>query len=147
LWAGVKPYRALEIFESLGESLLSVVTPIGDGFILSSDEADIRSTPGAPAPARLLPSGDAFYLLQGADRELLVTDPTRRTELWTSRVWPGAVMVAGEIVGIWRRSLHKVDIETWQPLSNDARDAVESEAMSLPIPGVDPGSIRVRWQE
>lgn len=147
LWAGIKPYRALEIFESLGESLLPVATPVGDGFILASDEADIRSTPDAPAPARLLPSGDAYYLLQGVDRELLVTDPTRRSELWTSRVWPGAVLVGGEIVGIWRRSQHKVDIETWQPLSDDSREAVENEAMSLPIPGVDPGSIRVRWQE
>ena len=31
-------------------------------------------------------------------------DEKRRGELWTPRVWPGAVLVDGEIVGTWRRA-------------------------------------------
>ena len=85
-------------------SLVPVRTPIGDAFVLASDEALLRAPDGAPAPARLLPSGDLFYLLQGADRELLVPDPGQRASLWTSRVWPGAVLVDGDLAGTWRRA-------------------------------------------
>ena len=119
-------------------------TPIGDAWILTRDEPTFRAAPGSAAPARLLPSGDAYFLLQGADRELLVPDADRRRELWTSRVWPGALLVEGEIVGTWRRAQATVTIQTWRRLSRAARDAVEAEAASLPLPGIR-GPIVVRW--
>ena len=98
------------------------------------------------ASARLLPSGDAYYLLHGADRELLVPDARRRPELWTPRVWPGAVLVEGEVVGTWRRADAKVSVQPWRRLSRAARDAVEAEAASLPLPGIE-GQIVVRWDD
>ena len=70
-------------------------TPVGEAWILARDEAAFRAAPGPAAPARLLPSGDAYFLLYGADRELLVPDAGRRGELWTPRVWPGALLVGG----------------------------------------------------
>jgi hypothetical protein len=88
----------------------------------------------APAPARLLPSGDAFFLLDGAERELLVPRQDQRERLWTPRVWPGALLVEGEIRGTWRRAQHTVRIETWARLSPSAREAVEAEAAALPLP-------------
>ncbi|HJQ50100.1 MAG TPA: crosslink repair DNA glycosylase YcaQ family protein, partial [Gaiellaceae bacterium] len=92
-----------------------------------------------------LPSGDTYYLLHGVDRELLVPDARRRGELWTPRVWPGAVLVAGEVAGTWRRDQGKVTIEPWRRLSRAERDAVEAEAASLPLPGVQ-DAITVRWE-
>jgi hypothetical protein len=97
------------------------------------------------ALARLLPSGDTYFLLQGADRELLVTDPARRGELWTPRVWPGAVLVEGEVAGTWRRAGPVVAIQAWRRLSTAARAAVELEAESFPLPDVQ-GRIRVQWE-
>ena len=123
---------------------MPVRTPIGDGWILAADEATYRAPPVSAAPARLLPSGDTFFLLQGADRELLVPDAARRQMLWTSRVWPGAVLVDGEVVGTWRRSQAVVTVEPWQKLTAAQRNAVEEEAASMPLPGVfgcDPGSL------
>lgn len=38
-------------------------------------------------------AGDVYFLLWGSDRELLVPDPKRRAELWTTRVWPDAFLV------------------------------------------------------
>jgi hypothetical protein len=115
--------------------------------MLKSDEAVFRSIALGPvAPARLLPSGDAFFLLQGRGRELLVPDPDRRGELWTSRVWPGALLVDGEIAGTWRRAHRRVSIHTWRRLSRAARGAVEAEASSLPLPGEE-GEVVVRWDE
>ena len=131
-WAGIRPKRGIAVFDALRRSLTPVRTPIGDKWILTRDEPAFHATPEPAAPARLLPSGDAYFLLQGDDRELLVADPDRRRTLWTPRVWPGAVLVEGEIVGTWRRSQDTATVETWRRLSRVAREAVEAEARSLP---------------
>jgi DNA glycosylase AlkZ-like len=145
-WAGIGPTEATAAFDSLKRSLTPVRTPIGEAWILSRDEATFRTPAGPAAAARLLPSGDAYYLLQGADRELLVTDAKRRAVLWTSRVWPGAVLVAGEIVGTWRRAQANLTITPWVRVARAKREAVEVEAQTLPLPGVQ-GRIAVRWED
>lgn len=145
-WAGIAPTRGRATFDALAGSLTPVRTPVGDGWILAEDaEAFRNSVGGDVASARLLPSGDAYFLLQGADRELLVPDPGRRRMLWTPRVWPGAVVVDGEVAGTWRRAGAVVTIQTWQRLSPAAREAVELEAQSFPLPAAQ-GRIRVRWE-
>jgi hypothetical protein len=144
-WAGISDASGRAAFEALVSELTPVRTPIGDRWILASDEATARARPGQPAPARLLPSGDTFYLLWGADRELLVSDADRRAELWTSRVWPGALLVDGEVTGTWRRANEKVSIRAWRPLTAAERETAEEEAASLPLPGVQ-GRITVRWE-
>ena len=143
-WAGISVRAGLASFDSLRQSLTAVRTPLGDAWILTRDEPILRADPGPAAPARLLPSGDAYFLLQGEDRALLVPDADHRSRLWTSRVWPGAVLLDGEIRGTWRRAQHTVTIETWGRLSRAARDAVEAEAAALPLPGVE-RRITVRW--
>jgi hypothetical protein len=144
-WAGIRPSRAGPTFDELASSLTRVRTPLGDAWILTADEPSFRAPPTRPpAVARLLPSGDTYFLLWGADRELLVPDARRRGELWTTRVWPGAVVVDGEVAGTWRRAGPEVAIEPWRAFSPAAREAVESEAASLPLPAVA-GQIRVRW--
>jgi hypothetical protein len=143
-WAGMGAAEAGTAFEALGRSLTAVRTPIGDAWILARDEPAFREPPGGPAPARLLPSGDAFYLQWGAGRELLVPDAAQRAELWTSRVWPGAVLFAGEIAGSWRRAQGNVSVRAWRRLTRAERDAVEAEAHSLPLPGIE-GQIALRW--
>jgi hypothetical protein len=145
-WAGIRPPRAIAAFETLGESLIPVRTPIGEAWILSQDELLFRAAPGPAAPARLLPSGDTWFLLQGADRELLVPDEHQRRALWTSRVWPGALLVEGETAGTWRRAGHVLTIQPWRRLSRPQRDAVEAEAGSLPLPGID-RPMDVRWDD
>ncbi len=143
-WSGIGPRPGAAAFEALGRSLTPVRTPVGDAWILTRDEAALRAAPGPAAPARLLPSGDAYFLLQGTDRDLLVPDAAHRRELWTSRVWPGGVLVAGEIVGTWRRADTVMTVQPWRPLSRAERDAVAAEAESLPLPG-SKRRIVVRW--
>lgn len=146
VWAGITAAEAGATFDGSSRSLVAVRTPIGEGWILARDEPGFREPPGPPAAARLLPSGDAYYLLQEAERELLVLDARRRDELWTSRVWPGAVLVAGEIVGTWRRAQANPSIQRWRRLTRAERDAVETEAQSLPLPGIH-REIAVRWDD
>jgi hypothetical protein len=143
-WAGIAAREGSLAFDTLRGSLTAVRTPVGDAWILTRDEPSFRAAPARPAHARLLPSGDAYFLLQGADRELLVTEAARRRLLWTPRVWPGGLLVEGEIVGTWRRAHETVTIETWRRLSRAEREAVEAEAETLPLPGIQ-RSIVVRW--
>src|SRR5262249_59280007 len=134
-------------FETVRGSLTPVQTPIGDAWMLTQDEAAFRATPGPVAPARLLPSGDAYFLLHGTDRDLLVPDADRRRALWTPRVWPGGLLVAGEIAGTWRRADTVVTVQPWRPLSRAERDAVTAEAESLPLPGIEGRRVVVRWAD
>jgi winged helix DNA-binding protein len=144
-WVGIAPRRGSAAFDALRGSLTAVRTPVGDAWILTRDEPTFRAAPGSAALARLLPSGDAYFLLQGTDRELLIPDADRRGALWTPRVWPGGVLVDGEVVGTWRRAEATVTVQPWRRLSRAARDAVEREAASLPLPGIE-GRIVVRWE-
>jgi len=137
-WAGIVAGQALLAFDAL--DLTPVRTPNGDAWILSSDEPAFRERVGPAAAARLLPSGDTYYLLQGADRELLVPDAAQRAALWTSRVWPGAVLVGGEIVGTWRRANADVTVQPWHRLTRAECAAVEAEAALLPVGCVNPVS-------
>jgi hypothetical protein len=145
-WAGLGLRHAVAAFDSLRGSLTPVRTPVGEASILTRDEAIFRAAPRPAAPARLLPSGDAYLLLQGIDRELLVPDAERRGALWTPRVWPGGLLVEGEIAGTWRRADTAMTVQPWRQLSHTERDAVAAEVESLPIPGIS-GRIVLRWDD
>jgi hypothetical protein len=144
-WGGISRRAASAAFASLQDELLPVLSPLGDAWLLSEDEPAMLAAAGSPAPARLLPSGDAYFLLDGGERELLVPQADRSARLWTSRVWPGALLVEGEIRGTWRRNRHVVRIDAWTRLSRSARSAVETETASLPLPGVE-RPIEVVWE-
>jgi hypothetical protein len=144
-WASIGARRGVSILESLEPELLTVQTPLGEARLLARDEPVLRDPPGPPAPARLLPSGDNYTLgVTPEERALLVPAPVQRAELWTPRVWPGAVLVGGKVVGVWRRAQRTMTIQVWQRLSRAAQEAVVAEAESLPLP--DPGEgMVVRW--
>jgi hypothetical protein len=144
-WAGISRRAAALAHASLEGSLLPVRTPLGDEWLLAEDEPLATAGVTAEAPARLLPSGDAYFLLHGAERDLLLPQPDRRARLWTPRVWPGALLAGGEIQGTWRRAQHTVRVETWIRPSPALRDAVEAEAAALPLPGLE-RPIEVVWE-
>jgi hypothetical protein len=78
------------------------------------------------------------------NEDLLVPNEWQRRALWTSRVWPGALLVEGETVGTWRRAEQVLTIQPWRRLSRAQRAAVEVEAGSLPLPGID-RPMDIRW--
>ena len=144
-WAGLRARTAGPTFDALAPELTPVRTAVGDAWALTADEPTLRSAAGPTASARLLPSGDAFFLLWGPDRELLLPDAGQRAALWTARVWPGAVLVDGDVVGTWRRARSTVTVSPWRRLSAVERAAVESEAASLPLPGLR-SPVVVDWE-
>lgn len=142
-WAGVRAQAAIATFDSLYRSLTPVVTPIGPAWLLNRDVETAREPCQSDGVVRLLPSGDTYYLLKGQERSLLVPDAAQRSLLWTSRVWPGAILANGEIVGTWRRANHTITAHPWSRLSSEVRDAVEAEGASLPLP--EAADITVEW--
>lgn len=145
-WGGLDAPAAREAFDALAPALLTVRTPLGEAFALAEDAPLLQQPATQTEATRLLPSGDPYYLLWGADRALLVPDAADRAELWTTRVWPGAVMVGGEIVGTWRRAQARLVVRPWRKLSLLERTAVEAEAASLPLPEVS-ATASVEWDE
>jgi hypothetical protein len=144
-WAGISRRAGAAAFDALEESLVAIHSPLGDEWLLADDEPTMRAVEANDAPARLLPSGDAYFLLDRAERELLLPSPDQRGQLWPSRVWPGALLVDGEIRGTWRRANEIVRISAWTKLSPAQRQAVEAEARSLPLPGLE-REIDVVWE-
>ena len=142
-WAGIHVRHAATVLQDLAPELVTVKTSIGEGLILAADEASFREGRDGDS-SRLLPSGDTYYLLHGRERELLVPDPGLRDQLWTPRVWPGAVLHDGEIVGTWRRSNHLVTIARWRPIGRAAEEEIEGEASHFPLSGVG-RSVNVAW--
>lgn len=142
-WAGISQRAGATAFASLADELIAVRTPLGEEWLLASDEAIARNA-SASTPTRLLPSGDAYFLLDRAERTLLLSRAEQRAQLWTTRVWPGALLVDGEVRGVWRRAQHKVSIDAFGKLSRAQRAAVEAEAATLPLPALD-RAIAVRW--
>ena len=145
-WAGIGAHESKTAFDRLGAELITVWTPVGLSWLLAADEPAARAEAPQPNAVRLLPSGDAYYLAWGRDRELIVGEEARREELWTSRVWPGALLVNGEIEGTWRRAGANLVVRPWSALTATGRDAVVAEAESLPLPALGPKPISVRFE-
>jgi len=132
-WAGLSLKEARATFAALSGELLLARTPVSDAWILASDEATIRTPRPLSTGARFLPSGDPYFLLWGADRALLVPQFNRRAALWTARMWPGALLLEGEISGTWRRTGGTVMLSAWRHLTGTEQRAVDIEIESLPL--------------
>ena len=105
----------------------------------------MRAAETAAAPARLLPSGDAYFLLDGAERELLVPrEDQRRAPLDVPRLAGRAPRRRRDPRNLEAGAAHRADRGLGTPLAR-ARDAIEAEAAALPLPGLD-RPIEVVWE-
>jgi hypothetical protein len=80
---------------------------------------------------RLVPAMDP--LLQARDRDLLVPERARQKEIWKLLGNPGALLLEGEIAGVWRAKMagkKRVDLTVtpFGTLTAKARKAVERES-------------------
>jgi hypothetical protein len=96
--------------------------------------ADVDALTAGPATAtRLLGPYDLF--LQAKDRPLLVGDPARAKALWPVLGRPGAVLVDGEVAGLWRpRRSGKgltVRVEVWGDDAPAVRTGIGDQAERL----------------
>jgi hypothetical protein len=145
-WTGVAPRDAAATWTALEPELVAVEIEGSreTRFLLAPDLDALRSA-GPIEGVRLVPYDDAFTKL---DRDLLVADETHRGAVFPSSgqgrgFIPGAIVVDGEIVGVWQRRQRRVTFHPWVRLPAVVREAVEAEALAFPIAG--PADARVTW--
>ncbi|MQA10783.1 MAG: winged helix DNA-binding domain-containing protein [Pseudonocardiaceae bacterium] len=114
------------------------------GWLPEDRLAELRDPPPAEL-VRLLPPSDPY--LQARDRPLLVPDKGLHKELWRILGNPGAVLVDGEIAGVWRASKKAKRLETtvrefWR-LPGNVRADIEKEAQRMAeVRGVPEAQVR-----
>ncbi|BEL10138.1 crosslink repair DNA glycosylase YcaQ family protein [Actinoplanes sichuanensis] len=101
---------------------------------LPSSAADLLESAPAPRGVRWLPPMDP--LLQARDRDLLVPGRERQREVWRILGNPGALLVDGEIAGVWRARMagrKRVDltVTAFEKLSRAQIALVEEEAVRV----------------
>lgn len=101
---------------------------------ITADRLAVLESPPTPRLTRLLPPSDPY--LQARDRELIVPDEAKRKEVWRTLGNPGALLVDGEIAGIWRprkkgNSVLEITVTPFAPLPPTTRTAIETEATHL----------------
>lgn len=114
---------------------------------LPEDCVDALRNPPPPPDLRLLPAGDPF--LQARDRQLLVPDQDRHSQVWKVLGNPGVLLVDGDITGVWRAKLAgrkalEVTVTAFEPLSKPMVATLTDEANRLAaIRGVPEARVRV----
>lgn len=92
--------------------------------------AELEAAPKAEGIV-LVPPHDPY--LRQVDRTLLVPDSGRRRQVWRALSAPGALLVDGEVAGVWRyrRSERKVTITPFEALTTAQRKKAERSAQLI----------------
>ena len=138
-WSGVLLSDARQTFRSLERELTEVELDGRKSWVLRTDRAALEHA-AASNTVRLLPPGDPY--LAAGDRELLAPESRFRSELWPRSVWPGALMVDGELVGTWRRRLGHVVVQPWRTIGAETKSSVETEVLAMPVEST---TKEIRW--
>ncbi|MET0236293.1 MAG: crosslink repair DNA glycosylase YcaQ family protein [Kibdelosporangium sp.] len=98
---------------------------------LPESEMDLLLDPPEPPLALLLPTSDPF--LQERNKTLLVPDKADHKTMWPMIGQPGAVLVDGDVAGVWRtkasgRRKLEIRITEFAPIGPDARTALADVA-------------------
>ena len=129
-WSGNTPRDARQTFQLLEPEMAEVNLEGQRSWILRRDLSNLQNAVPTEI-VRLLPPGDPY--LATPDRKVLVPNQVFRNELWPKSVWPGALLVNGEIVGTWRRQIGRVLLHAWQRPSVKTKALVEKEVVNMPI--------------
>jgi hypothetical protein len=142
-WAGVAGSHAAALWGRAGP-LVPVELDGTKAWALAEDEPALVDQPTASG-VRLLANLDPLHA--GRDRELLVPDPVVRKRIWTVLGGPGAVLVGGEVRGLWRGAKKGrklvVTVEPLGRLTSSATDELAAEAERIaPFRGAETGELR-----
>ncbi|RJQ79565.1 winged helix DNA-binding domain-containing protein [Amycolatopsis panacis] len=109
---------------------LTEVRVAGRRTFVPTDQLTALENPPTPRGVRLLPPLDPFT--QGRDKAVLVPDKARAKEVWKIIGSPGAVLVDGEILGVWRTKASgkrlRFTVTAFDPLRGKDRADLEAEA-------------------
>ncbi|WP_256855789.1 DNA glycosylase AlkZ-like family protein, partial [Ornithinimicrobium cryptoxanthini] len=143
-WAGISTQDARETWQLLADELVPVDLDGQAAWMLAEDEASFSAVE-QPRGVRLLVASDLRLL--GQDRTGRFVGPgLRPLSPLHDTFHPNGVLVDGRIVGVWGRKGGKVDVRIDAGLPRRTVEAIEAEALSLPIPGVTMSVTVTEWQ-
>jgi Winged helix DNA-binding domain len=128
-WAGLAKPHARRLWDAASSDLAELRVGKERAWSLGEDAGALESPPAAEG-VRLLPPGDPY--LQKPNRPLLAPDAELRKRLFRPVASPGAVLVDGRLVGMWRMKLRgrKAEIGV-EKLGRLRRGEVEEEAQRV----------------
>jgi Winged helix DNA-binding domain len=141
-WAGISVHHS----RSLVERIAAEVTEVnGAGVILAADRDRLADPPRAGG-VRLLGGYDPY--LDQRDREVLFPDPEIRSRMRRSIGNPGALLVDGELAGMWRPEKKGrrliVNVEPFGDLTKRTAAEIEGEAaLAAPHRGCTTAEVRL----
>jgi len=129
-WAGISQAQGRRWWASVEDELAPVESEgVAKAFVLAADLDDVQQPP-TPTGVRLLPPADPYLLT--ADRDTIVADAAWQKALWRPIGSPGAVLVDGELVALWRPQKKGTRlVVTVEPLADIARGGIEEAVEAL----------------
>jgi len=133
-WTGMQVKEAAPIWDGIREELVKVSINGRLRWVLRQDLEQLQAHGGEAGVVRLLPSFDSF-LLGHRDKSHLV-DPTNYKRVYRKAGWLSpVVLVDGRILGVWshrrRGSRLQLNVELFERVPRDVREAIEGEAQDL----------------
>lgn len=141
-WTGVEPKDATLTWQAIEPELVAVDLEGKERYVLASDAEALEGAEPI-AGVRLIHNDDPYCK---ADHDLVIPDVSMRERVFPpiGKSWdyiPGAILVDGEVAGVWQRQQRRVTIHPWRDLP---RDDVEREALAFPVSAKT--KAEVRWE-
>jgi hypothetical protein len=141
-WAGLAGSHARRLWDEVADELVEVRVDGSSRWLIEADTEALASPPKAKG-VRLLPAGDPY--LQKPSRPLLAPEPALRKRLFRPVASPGAVLVDGRLVGLWKARANGGRSEiTVEKLGRLAKARLEEEAARVArLRGTEEADLRV----
>lgn len=98
-WTGCSGAQARRMWRAVADEMEPVEALGKRAFVLAEDVDALMATPSFGRELLLLGGHDPY--LDQRDRSVLLPDKSRHRQVWRTVANPGAVVLRGEIVGIW----------------------------------------------
>lgn len=99
-WLGCSPSQARRIWQTVSGEIEPVNLSGKECYILSRDKEMMISPPESERNVHLLGGHDPYLGLQ--DRNIILDNKTLQKQIWQTVSNPGAVLLHGEIIGMWK---------------------------------------------
>jgi hypothetical protein len=106
------------------------VTAVDAGSVLTADVSEFQKNAGPTGTLRLLGPHDPYLDANG--RDLLLPDKKLHRKVWRTVGNPGAVLLDGQIVGVWRQRKQgkqlSMTVDSFRPLTGELKQKITEQA-------------------